>query len=253
MSTRNLDINTIKKFQLGYLDYNTTLYKEFEIEFGEKILKDTGLFYYDEKKKIFVDRFRNRLIFPINNISNNPIAIGGRIIENKDYLAKYINSPETPFFKKGSNLYNLNLARSRSNSSEFVYVVEGYMDVIGMCKNEIENVVANLGTALTEKQILTLNQFFNHIVICFDSDKSGYAAALRAAENSIINLVPDKKISFLFLPEGEDPDTFVNKYGKNKFDEFTKLNLISIHEFIFEKYRSETDNNPSSLAIFEKK
>ena len=253
VSTRNLDINTIKKFQLGYLDYNTTLYKEFEIEFGEKILKDTGLFYYDEKKKIFVDRFRNRLIFPINNISNNPIAIGGRIIENKDYLAKYINSPETPFFKKGSNLYNLNLARSRSNSSEFVYVVEGYMDVIGMCKNEIENVVANLGTALTEKQILTLNQFFNHIVICFDSDKSGHAAALRAAENSIINLVPDKKISFLFLPEGEDPDTFVNKYGKNKFDEFTKLNLISIHDFIFEKYRSETDNNPSSLAIFEKK
>ena len=253
VSTRNLDINTIKKFQLGYLDYNTTLYKEFEIEFGEKILKDTGLFYYDEKKKIFVDRFRNRLIFPINNISNNPIAIGGRIIENKDYLAKYINSPETPFFKKGSNLYNLNLARSRSNSSEFVYVVEGYMDVIGMCKNEIENVVANLGTALTEKQILTLNQFFNHIVICFDSDKSGHAAALRAAENSIMNLVPDKKISFLFLPEGEDPDTFVNKFGKNKFDEFTKLNLISIHDFIFEKYRGETENNPSSLAIFEKK
>ena len=253
VSTRNLDINTIKKFQLGYLDYNTTLYKEFEREFGEKILKDTGLFYYDEKKKIFVDRFRNRLIFPINNISNNPIAIGGRIIENKDYLAKYINSPETPFFKKGSNLYNLNLARSRSNSSEFVYVVEGYMDVIGMCKNEIENVVANLGTALTEKQILTLNQFFNHIVICFDSDKSGHAAALRAAENSIMNLVPDKKISFLFLPEGEDPDTFVNKYGKNKFDEFTKLNLISIHDFIFEKYRGETENNPSSLAIFEKK
>ena len=253
VSTRNLDINTIKKFQLGYLDYNTTLYKEFEREFGEKILKDTGLFYYDEKKKIFVDRFRNRLIFPINNISNNPIAIGGRIIENKEYLAKYINSPETPFFKKGSNLYNLNLARSKSNSSEFVYIVEGYMDVIGLYKNGIENVVANLGTALTEKQILTLSQFFNHIVICFDSDKSGHAAALRAAENSITNLMPDKKISFLFLPEGEDPDTFVNKYGKNKFDEFTKLNLISIHEFIFEKYISETDNTPSSLAIFEKK
>ena len=195
MSTRNLDFNTIKKFQLGYLDYNTTLYKEFEIEFGEKILKDTGLFYYDEKKKIFVDRFRNRLIFPINNISNNPIAIGGRIIENKDYLAKYINSPETPFFKKGANLYNLNLARSRSNSSEFVYVVEGYMDVIGMCKNEIENVVANLGTALTEKQILTLNQFFNHIVICFDSDKSGHAAALRAAENSIKELKPETTLN----------------------------------------------------------
>ena len=253
VTNRNLDINTIKKFQIGYIDYNTSLYKEFEREFGEKIIKDTGLFYYEERKKIFVDRFRNRLIFPINNISNNPIAIGGRIIENKEYLAKYINSPETPFFKKGSNLYNLNLARSKSNSSEFVYIVEGYMDVIGLYKNGIENVVANLGTALTEKQILTLNQFFNHIVICFDGDKSGHAAALRAAENSITNLMPDKKISFLFLPEGEDPDTFVNKYGKNKFDEFTKLNLISIHEFIFEKYISETDNNPSSLAIFEKK
>ena len=253
VTNRNLDINTIKKFQIGYIDYNTSLYKEFEREFGEKIIKDTGLFYYEEKKKIFVDRFRNRLIFPINNISNNPIAIGGRIIENKEYLAKYINSPETPFFKKGSNLYNLNLARSKSNSSEFVYIVEGYMDVIGLYKNGIENVVANLGTALTEKQILTLNQFFNHIVICFDGDKSGHAAALRAAENSITNLMPDKKISFLFLPEGEDPDTFVNKYGKNKFDEFTKLNLISIHEFIFEKYISETDNTPSSLAIFEKK
>ena len=253
VSSRNLDINTIKKFQLGYIDYNTSLYNEFEKEFGEKILKDSGLFYYDEKKKIFVDRFRNRLIFPINNISSNPIAIGGRIIENKEYLAKYINSPETPFFKKGSNLYNLNLARYKSNSSEFIYIVEGYMDVIGLYKNGIENVVANLGTALTEKQILTLNQFFNHVVICFDSDKSGYAAALRAAENSIMNLMPDKKISFLFLPEGEDPDTFVNKYGKNKFDEFTKLNIISIHEFIFEKYISKTDNNPSSLAIFEKK
>ena len=253
VTNRNLDINTIKKFQIGYIDFNTSLYNEFEKEFGEKILKDTGLFYYEERKKIFVDRFRNRLIFPINNISNNPIAIGGRIIENKEYLAKYINSPETPFFKKGSNLYNLNLARSKSNSSEFVYIVEGYMDVIGLYKNGIENVVANLGTALTEKQILTLSQFFNHIVICFDSDKSGHAAALRAAENSITNLMPDKKISFLFLPEGEDPDTFVNKYGKNKFDEFTKLNLISIHEFIFEKYISETDNTPSSLAIFEKK
>ena len=253
VTNRNLDINTIKKFQIGYIDYNTSLYKEFEREFGEKTIKDTGLFYYEERKKIFVDRFRNRLIFPINNISNNPIAIGGRIIENKEYLAKYINSPETPFFKKGSNLYNLNLARSKSNSSEFVYIVEGYMDVIGLYKNGIENVVANLGTALTEKQILTLNQFFNHIVICFDGDKSGHAAALRAAENSITNLMPDKKISFLFLPEDEDPDTFVNKYGKNKFDEFTKLNLISIHEFIFEKYISETDNNPSSLAIFEKK
>ena len=127
------------------------------------------------------------------------------------------------------------------------------MDVIGLSKNGIENVVANLGTALTEKQILILNQFFDHIIICFDGDKSGYKAAIRAAENSIKDLQPDKKISFLFLPENEDPDSFVNKNGKEFFIKYSKENLIPIHQFIFDHYRNETDNNPSSLAIFEKK
>ena len=91
------------------------------------------------------------------------------------------------------------------------------MDVIIMTKNGINNVVANLGTALTDKQVLTLNQFFNHIIICFDGDKSGRNAALRAAENSIINLNPENKISFLFLPEGDDPDTFISKNKKQFF------------------------------------
>ena len=132
-------------------------------------------------------------------------------------LAKYINSPETPFFKKGSNLYNLDRARKLSNKEDFIYLVEGYMDVIGLSKAGIENSVANLGTALTTKQILILNQFFDHIIICFDGDESGYKAALRAAESSIVELQPEKKISFLFLPENEDPDSYANKYGKENF------------------------------------
>jgi DNA primase len=211
------------------------------------------LFYLDEKKKIYVERFRGRLIFPINNISGQPIALGGRIIENLDYLAKYINSPETTFFKKGSNLYNLDLARKLSNKLDYIYLVEGYMDVVGLSKNGIENVVANLGTSLTDKQILTLNQFFDDIIICFDGDESGYKAALRAAENSIKELKPEKQISFLFLPDGEDPDSYVNKHGKNYFMNFTKQSKLSIHQFIFSHYKKQTENNPSSMAIFEKK
>ena len=127
------------------------------------------------------------------------------------------------------------------------------MDVVGLSKNGIENAVANLGTSLTDKQILTLNQFFDDIIICFDGDESGYKAALRAAENSIKDLKPEKQISFLFLPANEDPDSFVNKNGKNYFLDFSKQSKISIHQFIFGHYKKLTENNPSSMAIFDKK
>jgi DNA primase len=206
-----------------------------------------------KRKILTLERFRGRLIFPINNISGQPIALGGRIIEKSDFLAKYINSPETNFFKKGSNLYNLDQARKLSNKLDHIYLVEGYMDVVGLSKNGIENAVANLGTSLTDKQILTLNQFFDDIIICFDGDESGYKAALRAAENSIKELRPEKQISFLFLPDGEDPDSYVNKNSKNFFIDFTKQSKISIHQFIFSHYKKQTENNPSSMAIFEKK
>ena len=193
------------------------------------------------------------MIFPINNISGQPIALGGRIIEKLDYLAKYINSPETYFFKKGSNLYNLDLARKLSNKIDHIYLVEGYMDVVGLSKNGIDNVVANLGTSLTDKQISILNQFFDDIIICFDGDESGYKAALRAAENSIKELKPEKQISFLFLPDKEDPDSYVKRNGRDNFIDFTKQSKLSIHQFIFSHYKKQTENNPSSMAIFEKK
>ena len=204
-------------------------------------------------KKRHIERFRERIIFPINNISGKPIALGGRTIQNSNYFAKYINSPETIFFKKGSNLYNLDFVRKLSNKVNNVFLVEGYMDVIGLSNNGVENAVANLGTSLTERQILVLNQFFEHIIICFDGDESGYKAALRAAENAIKELQPEKKISFLFLPDNEDPDSFSNKKGKEYFLKYAKDNSVAIHKFIFNHYSNQTDNNPSSLAIFEKK
>ena len=253
LKNRSLGKEEVKKFKIGYIEKNPSFFEKLKNEFSEQALVESGLFYLDEKKKVYVERFRGRLIFPINNISGQPIALGGRIIENLDYLAKYINSPETTFFKKGSNLYNLDLARKLSNKLDHIYLVEGYMDVVGLSKNGIENVVANLGTSLTDKQILTLNQFFDDIIICFDGDESGYKAAVRAAENSIKELKPEKQISFLFLPDKEDPDSYVNKNGKNFFLDFTKQNKLSIHQFIFSHYKKQTVNNPSSMAIFEKK
>jgi DNA primase len=253
LKNRSLGKEEVKKFKMGYIEKNPNFFDKLKNEFSEQALVESGLFYLDEKKKIYIERFRGRLIFPINDISGQPIALGGRIIEKLDYLAKYINSPETPFFKKGSNLYNLDLARKLSNKIDHVYLVEGYMDVVGLSKNGIMNVVANLGTSLTDRQILILNQFFDDIIICFDGDESGYKAAVRAAENSIKELQPEKQISFLFLPDGEDPDSYANKNGKANFIDFSKQSKISIHQFIFNHYKQQTNNNPSSMAIFEKK
>jgi DNA primase len=253
LKKRNLGKNEVKNFKIGFVERNSNFYEKLKNDFSEKVLIESGLFYLDEKKNTYVERFRDRVIFPINNISGQPIGLGGRTIQENTYLAKYINSPETPFFKKGSNLYNLDLARKLSNKIDHVYLVEGYMDVVGLSKNGIENVVANLGTSLTDRQILILNQFFDDIIICFDGDESGYKAALRAAENSVKELQPEKQISFLFLPDGEDPDSYANKNGKVNFIDFTKQAKISIHQFIFNHYKQQTDNNPSSMAIFEKK
>ena len=253
LKERGLSGIDVKNFNLGFVTEDLDYYETLKKDFDESTIKETGLFYFDEKRNKHISRFRNRIIFPINNISGNIIGFGGRIIDNNKNLAKYINSPETPFFKKGSNLYNLDKARKLSNKVEDVYLVEGYMDVIGLSKNGIENTVANLGTALTSKQIQILNQFYNHIIICFDGDQSGYKAALRAAENIIDELKPDKKISFLLLENNLDPDNYVNKFGKEKFLEFSEQKSIPIHKFIFEHYISQITESPSSKAIFEKK
>jgi len=253
LKERNLTAEVVKKFNIGYVKKNPNFYETLIKKFDEKILKECGLFYFDEKKNIYAERFRDRIIFPINSITGQPIAIGGRITQKKSYLAKYINSPETQFFKKGNNLYNLDKARKFSNSSNEIFLVEGYMDVIGLSRSGIENCVANLGTALTDRQTSILNQFFDEIIICFDSDESGYKAAVRAAENSIKELQPEKQISFLFLPGGEDPDSYVSKNGKNLFLDYFKENKILIHNFLFTHFKKQTTNSPSSLATLEKK
>ena len=253
LKKRKLSKEDVLNFKIGFVPFNSNFYEKIKSKFSEKNITDSGLFYFDEKKKIYVERFRDRIIFPINSITGHPIALGGRTIKESSYSAKYINSPETPFFKKGSNLYNLDYARKFSNKIEYIYLVEGYMDVIGLSSQGVKNVVANLGTSLTDKQISILNQFYDDLIICYDGDESGYKAAVRAAENSIKELKPEKQISFLFLPDKEDPDSYVNKNGKNSFLNFSKENKVSIHQFIYNHYKNDHSNTPSSLAILEKK
>ena len=252
LKKRNLTKEEVVKFNIGYVQPNNSFVRELESRFNQKSLLETGLFYLDEKRKVLIERFKERVIFPINSITGYPIALGGRKIKENNNFAKYINSPETPFFKKGSNLYNLDFARKFSNKIDYIYLVEGYMDVVSLSNKGIYNTVANLGTSLTEKQMSILNQFYDDIVICFDGDESGYKAALRAAESLIQELKPEKNISFLFLPDKEDPDSFVNKHGKDYFIDFTKTNKVLINNFIFQHYKNKAENNPSSLAIFEK-
>ncbi len=253
LKNRGLKLKDVQNFKLGFVTNEIDFYDHLLKKFNKNDILNSGIFYLDEKKQKYINRFRERIIFPINNISGDTIAIGGRAIKENNFSAKYINSPETQFFKKGSNLYNLDKTRRLSNKLDYVYLVEGYMDVIGLNRNNIENVVANLGTALTSRQVSILNQFFNKIIICFDGDESGYKAAIRAAENSIIELKPEKQIMFLFLPDSHDPDSYVSKIGKEKFLEFSIQNEIEIHKFIFNHYYNKLDDNPSSKAIFEKK
>ena len=243
----------IDNFKIGYVPRYPSFYEKISKQYSEKDIINSGLFYLDERSKKYIERFKDRLIFPINALNGSTIAFGGRVISNnKNTFAKYVNSPETLFFKKRNNLFNLDIARKYSNENEDIFLVEGYMDVLSLNKENIMNTVANLGTALTETQIQLLWRVFNNIIICFDGDKGGRDAAVRAADKLIEIIKPDSKISFLFLPISHDPDSFINKFGREYFLKYTK-NKVSIHEFIWNHY-SENINikEPSSMANFEK-
>ena len=203
-------------------------------------------------KKKYIDRFRGRIIFPVKTLNGYVFAFGGRTL-SKTAFAKYINSPETEFYKKGNNLYNINSAKELRNKNDEIFVVEGYMDVINLHKFGIENVVANLGTAMTEKQIELIWKFFKNPIICLDGDTSGQKAAVRAAEKLFPIMKADSNIYFLTLPENLDPDNYINQKGKDSFIKLAK-NKIDIKEFIWNSYYNEIDkSDPQSLALFEKK
>jgi len=239
-------------FKVGYTSQKDNFYEELKKEFDEKQIGSSGIYYFDENKKKYVDRFRNRIIFPVKNLNGSVFALGGRTL-SKTTLAKYINSPETEFYKKGNNLYNIDEAKKIRNKNEEVFIVEGYMDVVNLHKFGIENVVANLGTAMTERQIDLAWKFFKNPIICLDGDMSGQKAALRAAERLFPLMKPDFNIYFLTLPENLDPDSYINEKGKESFLKFSEKK-VDIQNFIWDSYYAVVDrNNPHSLTLFEKK
>ena len=239
-------------FKIGYSSPNNDFYEKLKKEFDEKQIGLSGIYYFDENKKKYIDRFKARIIFPVKNLNSSVFAMGGRALSTKTF-AKYINSPETEFYKKGNNLYNIDSAKKLRNQNEEVYIVEGYMDVVNLHKFGIRNVVANLGTAMTERQIDLIWRFFKNPIICLDGDESGRKAALRAAERLFPLMKPNYNIYFLTLPENLDPDAYINQKGKESFVKLTK-NKEEIQNFIWDSNYKDVDrNNPHSLSSFEKK
>ena len=252
LEKRGLQQNIIKEFNLGYVPWQNNFYEELLKKFSEQDIALTGLYYKNDKTNKFVDRFNSRIIFPINNLTGEPIAFGGRIIKESN-LAKYINSPETEFYKKGRMIFNLDKAKALRSETDEVVIVEGYMDVVSLYASGVKNVISNSGTALTETQIDLIWKFFSNPIICLDGDQSGQNAALRIAEKLLPLINENNKLYFSILPKGEDPDDYIKKNGKEKFNEFLNSKKI-IQSYIWDAHIAEVNiNNPFEISKFEKK
>ena len=251
LNKRGLEKKIIEEFQLGYIPWKNNFYNELLKKYSEEEINLTGLYYKSDKTNKYIDRFNSRIIFPVNNISGDTIAFGGRIIRESK-LAKYINSPETEFYKKGSMIFNLDKAKDLRSETDEVLIVEGYMDVISVYASGIKNVIANSGTALTEKQISLIWKFFANPIICLDGDESGQKAALRIGER-LFRLINEKnKIYFSLMPEGKDPDDYIKQNGKDGMLKLLQQKEI-IQSFIWDCHLSKIDTqDPYDISKFEK-
>ena len=248
---RGLKKDIIEEFKLGYVPWKNNFYDTLLKNYTEEEINLTGLYYKSDKTGKFIDRFNSRIIFPINNISGDTVAFGGRVIKDGK-LAKYINSPETEFYKKGSMIFNLDKAKNLRAETEDILIVEGYMDVVSVYAAGIKNVIANSGTALTERQIDLIWKFFSNPIICLDGDKSGQTAAVRIAEKLFPLINDNNKIYFSIMPDGKDPDDYVKKNGKEALLNLLKQKSI-IQTFIWNNYLNKINlNNPFEISKFEK-
>jgi len=251
LKKRGLNKSTIEEFKIGFVPWKNNFYTELLKKYSEEEINLTGLYYKSDKTNNYIDRFNSRVIFPVNNLSGETIAFGGRIIKESK-LAKYINSPETEFYKKGRMLYNLDNARSMRSKTNEVIIVEGYMDVVSLYSSGIKNVISNSGTALTESQIELLWKFFSSPILCLDGDESGQKAALRIAERLLPLISDSNKIYFSILPDNEDPDDYIKKNGKDNFVNLLKEKKI-IQQYIWDLYSSKVNkNDPYAISSFEK-
>jgi len=240
LKERGISGETAKFFQLGYSsNKKPTLYENLKNEFKEIDLDESGLFGKNDDGEYY-DRFRDRLMFPIRNIKGECIAFGGRLLSDKKDQAKYLNSPETKTYKKKYELYGLYEIREINKRPESIFLVEGYMDVIGLFQHDIKNAVASSGTAFTQEQLRKILSYTNTIYIVFDGDEAGYKASWRAVENALPLLREDTRISFIFLEPNEDPDSYVSSNGKDAFLNLAK-EAKSFSDFFFDYVKDQDD------------
>ena len=240
LKERGISGETAKFFQLGYSsNKKPTLYENLKNEFKEIDLDESGLFGKNDDGEHY-DRFRDRLMFPIRNIKGECIAFGGRLLSDKKDQAKYLNSPETKTYKKKYELYGLYEIREINKRPESIFLVEGYMDVIGLFQHGIKNAVASSGTAFTQEQLRKILSYTNTIYIVFDGDEAGYKASWRAVENALPLLREDTRISFIFLEPDEDPDSYVSSNGKDAFLNLAK-EAKSFSDFFFDYVKDQDD------------
>ncbi|MDO9010199.1 MAG: DNA primase [Gallionella sp.] len=216
LKQRGLSGEIAAKFGIGYApDAWQNLAAAFP-DYQADALNETGLVISNDNDKRY-DRFRDRIMFPIINVRSQVIGFGGRVLDKGE--PKYLNSPETPLFEKGHELYGLFQAQKAIRAGQRALVVEGYMDVVALAQHGVEYAVATLGTATTPYHIQKLLRLADQIVFCFDGDKAGQKAAWRALENALPHLQDGKRISFLFLPVEHDPDSFIREFGKAVFEQ----------------------------------
>ena len=237
LKKRGLSGDIAKRFGIGYVPDEWQNLAAAFTDYDGKVLADAGLTKTNEDGRRY-DVFRNRIIFPIVDVRGNVIGFGGRVLGEGE--PKYLNSPETPVFEKGRELYGLYQARRAIRDAGRVVVVEGYMDVVALAQSGVEYAVATLGTATTPLHVQKLLRQTDEIVFCFDGDAAGRRAAWRALENSLGQLQDGKQLKFLFLPDGEDPDTYVRKHGKDAFEK-ALAGAVPLSRFLLDEISAKGD------------
>ena len=237
LSERGLDTNLIKEYQLGYANSKWNELHNFLINKGydDDTLLELGLIKKNEEGNIY-DAFRNRIIYPIFSVSGRVIAFGGRTLE-KDNPMKYVNSQDTPIFKKGHSIYGIEKSKIIRDKN-YAILMEGYMDVITANINELDTAVAPLGTAFTKEQAKLLKRYTSNVLLCFDMDKAGITATEKA---SYILKSENFKVKVINFTGSKDPDDFLRKYGKEEFLKAVK-NSKEIFDYLYDTYKKEYEN-----------
>ena len=230
LDKRGLSAEVIAHYGLGYAPDGWQPLAQVFQPYPNTALVDTGMVINNEGKHY--DRFRHRIMFPIRNPRGQVIGFGGRVLD--DSKPKYLNSPDTPLFDKGKNLYGLYEGRAAVKEAGRILVVEGYMDVVALAQFGVGYGVAALGTATTAEHVKILMRQADSIYFCFDGDSAGRKAAWRALENALPQLKDDKSLHFLFLPEEHDPDSYIRAYGKTQFEDALLNQSKPLSEYFWE-------------------